>query len=64
MTVTRMGKHGVPYSSAFLKQLRDDLQQLAADVDDTRLAVPLQRAASAVNVIRGMNEEGRDNEGT
>lgn len=60
MTVTRMKKHGAPYGSDFLRQLRDDLQQLAADVDDTRLAVPLQRAASAVNVIRGMNEEEKE----
>lgn len=62
MTITRMGKNGPAYSSAFLKQLRDDLKQLAADVDNTLLAITLQKAASTVNVIKGMNEEGRERE--
>lgn len=62
MTVTRIGKHGQPYSSSFLKQLRDDLQQLGADVENTRHAELLLRAASAVNLIRSNNEAGRERE--
>lgn len=60
MTVTRHGKHGVPYSRAFLQQLRDDLKQLASDVDNTQYATMLLKAASVVSIIRGMNEAGRE----
>jgi hypothetical protein len=59
MTVTRVGKNGVPYSSDFLDQLYDDLKQLAADVDDTRLSVVLHKAAITVNIVKGMNEAER-----
>ncbi|AFH19760.1 hypothetical protein F406_gp055 [Agrobacterium phage 7-7-1] len=59
MTVTRVGKHGMAYSSDFLNQLYDDLKQLAADVDDTRLSVVLHKAASTVNIVKGMNEAER-----
>lgn len=57
--ITRVGKHGAPYSVDFLTQLRNDLQQLAADVDDTRYATRLLQAASAVNMIRSNNAAGR-----
>lgn len=62
MTVTRVGKHGAPYSSDFLNQLRDDLKQLAADVDDTRHAEILLRASSAVNLIRSNNAAEQEQE--
>lgn len=62
MTVTREGKNGVPYSSGFLKQLRDDLKQLAADVENTRHAEILLRASSAVNLIRSNNAAERERE--
>ncbi|QIW87583.1 hypothetical protein Ab1vBOLIVR4_gp66 [Agrobacterium phage OLIVR4] len=53
--ITRIGKHGAPYGVDFLTQLRNDLKQLAADVDDTRYATRLLQAASAVNMIRSNN---------
>lgn len=62
MTVTRVGKNGAAYSSDFLKQLRDDLKQLASDVENTRHAEILLRASSTVNLIRSNNAAARERE--